>query len=157
MIGQWSYFCWIITQKLLKLHFGINGGGSSFLLSLHSLHSAIYYTVLLCSLQAASQVGALDVGYKPGVTKDELKGVKFLYLLGEVSRPLSMSHNNAACVDVCIPLYIASSQVYHCPFLLTGYTHAGFWRAITWGPPTRLLRCLSRSVKLQQKVYHDTQ
>ena len=69
---------------------GGGGGGVFFLLSLLSLHSAIYYTVLLCSLQAASQVGALDVGYKPGVTKDELKGVKFLYLLGEVSRPLSI-------------------------------------------------------------------
>ena len=42
-------------------------------------------TLLDClSTQAASQVGALDVGYRPGVTKDDLKGIKFLYLLGEV-------------------------------------------------------------------------
>ena len=34
--------------------------------------------------QAASQVGALDVGYKAEVSKEELKGIKFLYLLGEI-------------------------------------------------------------------------
>ena len=37
-------------------------------------------------MQTASQVGALDVGYKAGITKEELKGIKFLYLLGEVRR-----------------------------------------------------------------------
>ena len=41
--------------------------------------------IVLFSSQAASQVGALDIGYKPGVTKEDLKNVKFLYLLGEVS------------------------------------------------------------------------
>ena len=40
---------------------------------------------LFSSLQAASQVGALDVGYRPGFTMNELSGIKFLYLLGEVS------------------------------------------------------------------------
>ncbi len=36
------------------------------------------------SSQAASQVGALDTGYMPGVTKKDLKNVKFLYLLREL-------------------------------------------------------------------------
>ncbi|CAI8023176.1 NADH-ubiquinone oxidoreductase 75 kDa subunit, mitochondrial [Geodia barretti] len=39
--------------------------------------------------RAASQVGALDVGYKAGITKEGLKGIKFLYLLGEDSGELS--------------------------------------------------------------------
>ncbi len=32
----------------------------------------------------AGQVGALDVGYRPGFSFDDLKGTKLLYLLGAV-------------------------------------------------------------------------
>ena len=36
-------------------------------------------------LQCASQVGALDIGYRPGLTSNVLKDVNVLYLLGAVS------------------------------------------------------------------------
>jgi len=35
-------------------------------------------------LQRASQVGALDVGYKAGLSSDDLSKFKVLYLLGAV-------------------------------------------------------------------------
>jgi NADH dehydrogenase (ubiquinone) Fe-S protein 1 len=50
--------------------------------------------------RAASQVGALDVGYRAGVSKEELKGVKFLYLLGEDSGELSRGDLPADCFIV---------------------------------------------------------
>ena len=37
------------------------------------------------ALQNASQVGALDIGYRPGFKPAQLKGAKLLYLLGAVS------------------------------------------------------------------------
>lgn len=36
----------------------------------------------LCDLQVASQVGALDAGYKPGV--GDLRNAQLVYLLGAV-------------------------------------------------------------------------
>ena len=44
-----------------------------------------------CALQSASQVGALDIGYQPGITSNGLKAFKVLYLLGAVSDYYSVS------------------------------------------------------------------
>ena len=46
---------------------------------------SMYFSFHTCSLQNASQVGALDVGYRPGFKPGQLKGAKLLYLLGAVS------------------------------------------------------------------------
>ena len=42
-------------------------------------------------LQTASQVGALDIGYKAGI--EDLSRTKFLYLLGAVSSVLIEEHS----------------------------------------------------------------
>ena len=71
-----------------KVHWPVLGGDSfSLYETTHYLTPLILPLPLCCySMQTASQVGALDVGYKAGITKEELKGIKFLYLLGEVRR-----------------------------------------------------------------------
>ena len=42
--------------------------------------------------QCASQVGALDIGYKPGLPSKALKDFNILYLLGAVSNLLILSY-----------------------------------------------------------------
>ena len=48
------------------------------------LFLGLYMCTYVC-IQNASQVGALDVGYRPGFKSAQLKGAKLLYLLGAVS------------------------------------------------------------------------
>ena len=48
------------------------------------------YIMNVC-IQNASQVGALDVGYRPGFKSAQLKGAKLLYLLGAVSLTVNVA------------------------------------------------------------------
>ena len=41
--------------------------------------------LLFIWLQVASQVGALDIGYRPGLKPEDLKSAKLIYLLAAVS------------------------------------------------------------------------
>ena len=42
-------------------------------------------SLLFIWLQVASQVGALDIGYRPGLKSEDLKSANLLYLLAAVS------------------------------------------------------------------------
>jgi hypothetical protein len=51
----------------------------------------LFFLYVCMYIQNASQVGALDVGYRPGFKPAQLKGAKLLYLLGAVSLTVNVA------------------------------------------------------------------